>query len=515
MAAALASILLAVRAAGRALAARPPPPSTHREEPHDRAPSTASPRRRPSSSAACGGPTATCTPSTGSTCGSRPARWSCCSGRRAAARPRPCGSSPASSATTTGAVLVGRQGPHPGAAQQARHGHGVPGLQPVPAPDRARQRRVRAQAARPRRAPSGASGPATCSTWSGSASTHDRYAHQLSGGQQQRVALARALAIEPAVLLLDEPLSALDAKVRVQLRDEIRRVQLEVGTTTLFVTHDQEEALAIADRVGVMNAGRLDQIAPPVGALRRARDAVRRPVRRPQQPDPDSGRTTASADVLRLAAPGAAGISRRVRGRTGADRSAVQRRERTTRPRPPSPRWRSSARSRGPRSRWPTAPSWSPSCPAREAVAAVGRRAGAGRGRPDPGARRRGLTVDSRGIGCAHGGRARAPGGGLTRRSCASRTPSATRSPRSCARPRATAGSTSTSSTSGSRRPTPPARTPTWCRSPSTCPAHPHQAVPARSQASPAGGPRPGQREPHRDPRRAEPQGRLDRSRSR
>ena len=91
----------------------------------------------------------------------------------------------------------------------------------------------------------------------------DRYANQLSGGQQQRVALARALAIEPAVLLLDEPLSALDAKVRVQLRDEIRRVQLDVGTTTLFVTHDQEEALAIADRVGVMNAGRLEQLAPP------------------------------------------------------------------------------------------------------------------------------------------------------------------------------------------------------------------------------------------------------------
>jgi putative spermidine/putrescine transport system ATP-binding protein len=91
----------------------------------------------------------------------------------------------------------------------------------------------------------------------------DRYAHQLSGGQQQRVALARALAIEPQVLLLDEPLSALDAKVRVQLRDEIRRIQLEVGTTTLFVTHDQEEALAIADRVGVMRAGNLEQVASP------------------------------------------------------------------------------------------------------------------------------------------------------------------------------------------------------------------------------------------------------------
>ena len=91
----------------------------------------------------------------------------------------------------------------------------------------------------------------------------DRYAHQLSGGQQQRVALARALAIQPQVLLLDEPLSALDAKVRVQLREEIRRIQLEVGTTTLFVTHDQEEALAVADRVGVMRAGNLEQLAPP------------------------------------------------------------------------------------------------------------------------------------------------------------------------------------------------------------------------------------------------------------
>ena len=91
----------------------------------------------------------------------------------------------------------------------------------------------------------------------------DRYPHQLSGGQQQRVALARALAIEPQVLLLDEPLSALDAKVRAQLRDEIRKIQLEVGITTLFVTHDQEEALAIADRVGVMREGRLEQLAPP------------------------------------------------------------------------------------------------------------------------------------------------------------------------------------------------------------------------------------------------------------
>ena len=90
-----------------------------------------------------------------------------------------------------------------------------------------------------------------------------QYPHQLSGGQQQRVALARALAIEPRVLLLDEPLSALDAKVRLQLRDLIRSVQLRLGTTTLFVTHDQEEALSMADRVGVMRQGQLEQIAPP------------------------------------------------------------------------------------------------------------------------------------------------------------------------------------------------------------------------------------------------------------
>ena len=90
-----------------------------------------------------------------------------------------------------------------------------------------------------------------------------RFAHQLSGGQQQRVALARALVTRPRVLLLDEPLSALDAKVRVQLREEIRRIQTDLGITTLFVTHDQEEALAVADRVAVMREGKIEQIGTP------------------------------------------------------------------------------------------------------------------------------------------------------------------------------------------------------------------------------------------------------------
>ena len=98
----------------------------------------------------------------------------------------------------------------------------------------------------------------------------DRYPHQISGGQAQRVALARALAVRPSVLLLDEPLSALDAKVRILLRDEIRRIQTELGITTLFVTHDQEEALAISDRIGVMSNGRLEQLGTP-------RDVYRHP----------------------------------------------------------------------------------------------------------------------------------------------------------------------------------------------------------------------------------------------
>jgi putative spermidine/putrescine transport system ATP-binding protein len=95
------------------------------------------------------------------------------------------------------------------------------------------------------------------------ASFGSRYPYQLSGGQQQRVALARALAIHPQVLLLDEPLSALDAKIRVELRQEIRRVQRQLGITTIYVTHDQEEALSLSDRVVVMNQGRIEQVGAP------------------------------------------------------------------------------------------------------------------------------------------------------------------------------------------------------------------------------------------------------------
>jgi putative spermidine/putrescine transport system ATP-binding protein len=91
----------------------------------------------------------------------------------------------------------------------------------------------------------------------------NKYPYQLSGGQQQRVSLARALANRPQVLLLDEPLSALDAKIRVSLRSEIRAIQKALGITAIFVTHDQEEALSISDRIVVMNAGEMEQVGTP------------------------------------------------------------------------------------------------------------------------------------------------------------------------------------------------------------------------------------------------------------
>ncbi|WP_048151793.1 ABC transporter ATP-binding protein [Palaeococcus ferrophilus] len=91
----------------------------------------------------------------------------------------------------------------------------------------------------------------------------DRYPTQLSGGQQQRVAIARALVVEPRILLLDEPLSNLDAKLRLEMRSEIRRIQRELGITVLYVTHDQEEAMAISDRIAVMNVGTVEQVGTP------------------------------------------------------------------------------------------------------------------------------------------------------------------------------------------------------------------------------------------------------------
>ncbi len=136
----------------------------------------------------------------------------------------------------------------------------------------------------------------------------DRYPHQLSGGQQQRVALARALAVQPRVLLLDEPLSALDAKVRTTLRDEIRRIQTEVGITTLFVTHDQEEALAISDRICVMSQGRVEQLGSPTEVYRNPTTAfVARFVGSMNEFDAEvTGPSEVTVAGQRISAPGAA-----------------------------------------------------------------------------------------------------------------------------------------------------------------------------------------------------------------
>ncbi len=108
-----------------------------------------------------------------------------------------------------------------------------------------------------------AGGSATCSTWSASATSPRRRPSQLSGGQQQRVALARALVNLPSALLLDEPLAALDLKLRQAMQIELKRIQREVGITFVFVTHDQEEALTMSDRIAVMSQGNVEQIGTP------------------------------------------------------------------------------------------------------------------------------------------------------------------------------------------------------------------------------------------------------------
>jgi putative spermidine/putrescine transport system ATP-binding protein len=101
----------------------------------------------------------------------------------------------------------------------------------------------------------------------------DRYPHQLSGGQQQRVALARALSFSPRVLLLDEPLGALDRKLRADVQDQLKEIHSRVGTTFIYVTHDQEEALTMSDRIVIMNRGKVVQVGSPVELYERPRTA--------------------------------------------------------------------------------------------------------------------------------------------------------------------------------------------------------------------------------------------------
>ena len=168
-----------------------------------------------------------------------------------------------------------REGRDRAPAAEARRRLRLPALRGVQAHDRARQRRVRAEGAQ---APEGrdprARRRAPRASSSSRASAH-RYPAQLSGGQRQRMGLARALAPEPQVLLLDEPFGALDARVRAELRDWLRQLHDEMHVTTVFVTHDQEEAMDVSDQIAVMNHGRIEQVGAAARALRRSRRRVR------------------------------------------------------------------------------------------------------------------------------------------------------------------------------------------------------------------------------------------------
>ena len=156
---------------------------------------------------------------------------------------------------------------HPPAAVAAQHRHGVPELRAVPAHDGRRERRVRAGDAQARASPRSRRARSEALRLVRLEGYAERLPRQLSGGQQQRVALARALAIRPDVLLLDEPLSNLDAKLREEVRIEIRELQRQLGLTTIMVTHDQEEALTVADRLVVMADGRNPPDRQPARSL--------------------------------------------------------------------------------------------------------------------------------------------------------------------------------------------------------------------------------------------------------
>ena len=188
-----------------------------------------------------------------------------------------------------------RRDPHRGsrrrraAAPQAPDQHGLPELRALPPPQRRGQRRLRPRSASACRRGRYASGSPP--SWSGSASRRGEAAPGAAlRRQQQRVALARALVNLPKVLLLDEPLGALDLKLRKGLQIELKRIQREVGITFVYVTHDQEEALTMSDRIAVMNRGRVEQVGRARGGLRAPRDDLRRRLHRRLQPDAGDGR---------------------------------------------------------------------------------------------------------------------------------------------------------------------------------------------------------------------------------
>ena len=166
---------------------------------------------------------------------------------------------------TGGEIAIGGTGGEQRAAEGARHRHGVPELRALSAHDGARQHGVLAEAGEGAEAAiDGAARSSARPRSSASSSYLDRYPRQLSGGQRQRVAMGRAIVRDPQVFLFDEPLSNLDAKLRVQMRAEIKELHQRLKTTTVYVTHDQIEAMTMADKIVVMNGGNVEQIGAPL-----------------------------------------------------------------------------------------------------------------------------------------------------------------------------------------------------------------------------------------------------------
>ena len=192
-------------------------------------------------------------------------------------------------------------------AARARHRHGVPELCPVAAHDGDRERRLRTEAAQGRRRRDGRPRTGAVLDKVGLTGLGERYPGQLSGGQQQRVALARALVLNPQMLLLDEPLSNLDAKIRVQVRAEIRKLQKELGITAVYVTHDQEEALAHVGPHRRIQPGECLPDRAAEGALRAACQPLRGRLHRHQQPDRRDGDEQRAGPAGRLRAATALG----------------------------------------------------------------------------------------------------------------------------------------------------------------------------------------------------------------
>ena len=237
------------------------------------------------------------------------------------------------------------------AAVQARRQHGLPELRALPAPVDLRERRLRPRAARastsselqrPRRR--------RCCGSSASRALGTRKPRQLSGGQQQRVALARALVNRPRVLLLDEPLGALDLKLRKQMQLELKRIQHELGITFVHVTHDQEEAMTMADTIAVMNRGRIEQLGPPTELYERPATAVRRRLPRRLEParagvaEPAPCRLESGDELVRAHVDGRSGaVAAGVRPGEGPARRG-RRRERAARARSRRPRTSASRR---------------------------------------------------------------------------------------------------------------------------------------------------------------------------